>query len=522
MMQVKNYFVIDYTDHSLTLPIIEQDKKQFHDLITYHPLNTPTSMRLLHYHYTNQDFKTTLNRAHEREELSNEACSKVAQIPDYNISPDVCAASLCPCDHDGRVGGKCPAMGMVNEPPKPYQPLTIYDYQPWQYFNDRTLFNDRHIHPDTSLRMQRDAKKELQMMLSKVVTAANDMSGKRLKFKQVINGWVRHNPFRGSEYIVDCLFMDSFKRVISKRVSLVRPLAANYITLKENHDPHTTVHFIVPLANVNARFTEFMFMYEDIAIKTSQNVHLILVVYGSRDIVFVKDFLGPFQQKHSSTMVTVLEGTGDFSRGKALDLGMSQLHPEDLAFMCDVDMSVDHGFIDRCRKNAVRGERVYYPEFFKLYNLDYVYRGKGVKYPSSVSMKRQHGHWAYYSFGMLCIYKSDYTLVGGMNTNIRGWGEEDVAFFQKVVRKKLDVFRAPDTGLSHRWHEKTCPRTLSPTQYTHCLTSRGENLADRIELANYIYELDVQLKYKGQSEAHKAQLSQPTNETFSDSVLDGS
>ncbi len=341
-------------------------------------------------------------------------------------------------------------------------------------------------------------------MLGKAVQSASERFGHHLKFKRLLNGWVRHNPFRGSEYIVDCLFTDGYLRTIPKRVSLVRPLAANYITLKDSADTKNTVNFLVPLSNVNERFTEFMSMYETIALKSEEAVRLILSVYGSKDVSFVEGVLDEYRVKYPTAAFTVVPGQGDFSRGKALHLAMTQLHSDELAFLCDVDMSVSEQFINRCRRNTLQGKRVYYPEFFKLYNLDYVYRSG--KYPNRVTMKRKHGHWAYYSFGMLCIYKSDYTSVGGMNTNIVGWGEEDVKFFEKVVRKKLEVLRSPDTGLSHRWHEKSCPNSLSKTQFIHCLSSRGENLADRIELASYIYEKGVQLQYKEQGMPHNVQL----------------
>ena len=256
-------------------------------------------------------------------------------------------------------------------------------------------------------------------------------------------------------------------------------------------------------------------MYEEIALRTQESVRLVLSVYGAKDVQSVRSLLAEYRDKYPKAELTVVEGKGEFSRGKALHLGMTQLKADQLAFVCDVDMSVSRGFLERCRKNTMQGKRVYYPEFFKLYNLDYVYRSGD--YPNKVSLKRKHGHWSYYSFGMLCIYKSDYTRVGGMNTNIVGWGEEDVKFFEKVVRKKLDVLRAPDTGLSHRWHEKTCPKTLTPVQHTHCLSSRGENLADRIELANYIYEHQVELKYSQHGHAHSIQLSF-MNETSDDDL----
>ena len=103
------------------------------------------------------------------------------------------------------------------------------------------------------------------------------------------------------------------------------------------------------------------------------------------------------------------------------------------------------------------------------------------------------------------MYKSDYTLVGGMDTAVQGWGDEDVQFFQKVIRRRLDVLRAPDPALSHRWHEKQCPKSLTSSQYKHCLSSQRENLADRKELAAYIYKMGVALK--GSLAAGNADLS---------------
>ena len=330
-----------------------------------------------------------------------------------------------------------------------------------------------------------------QMISDKAVQSASESLGVPLKFKRLVNGWVRHNPYRGNEYIVDCLFTDPSMETVSKRVSLVRPLASNYITLKDNSDTRTTVNFLVPLSNVNKRFTEFMSMYETIALKSEEAVRLVLSVYGSKDVSFVEGVLDKYRVKYPNAAFTVVQGEGTFSRGKALHLAMTQLASDELAFFCDVDMSVSEQFINRCRRNAVQGKRVYYPECFKLYNFNYVYRNS--KYPTDVEIHRKHGHWGYYAFGMLCIYKSDYTAVGGLDTNIVGWGGEDVKLFETVV-KKYDVLRAPDTGLSHRWHEKTCSKSLSKTQYSHCLSSRGETLADRLELAMYIYEKNIELK----------------------------
>ena len=468
-------------------------------------------MFTIHYHYKRSEFKLSLERAHSAQGRLKGVCKSVASLNKLEFSASECEVSVCPCENDLEAQSHCPSAGVITEVPVGYQPTAITDFQTWHYFDDRAIYLDRNTQPSYWFHAKKNTRRELQEMLSRAVQAASEKYGRKLKFKKIVNGWVRHNPSKGSEYIVDCLFIDGFRRVVSRRVNFVRPLASNYVTQKDNGDPQATVAFVVPVAKVNDRFREFMEMYEQVGLQSKERVKLVLAVYGMEDVSFVNKVLEPLRDKYPDASITVVEGKGDFSRGKALHLGITRLYPEELAFICDVDMTVSQPFLDRCRKNAVRGKRVYYPEFFKLYNLDYVYRSK--RRPSKISMKRSHGHWAYYSYGMLCIYRSDYDSVGGMNTNIKGWGEEDVEFFEKVLRKRLKVLRAPDTALSHRWHEKYCPKTLSSKQLKHCYSSRGENLADRIELANYIYEKGVQLKYSTALPSYSPQLVVYGNET---------
>ena len=77
--------------------------------------------------------------------------------------------------------------------------------------------------------------------------------------------------------------------------------------------------------------------------------------------------------------------------------------------------------------------------------------------------------------------------------SMRGWGEEDVDLLSKVLKSGLEVFRAPDPGLIHNWHSKMCngDKVTNSKAYEHCLQSKGENLADRIELAQYVFASEM-------------------------------
>ena len=487
--QAKAYFYQDFSPKA-SLSKNDLSLPPFTQLLTYYPVSKLHGHTPFYFHYKQRDFKVSLDSTRYLQQQVNSLCTELEEN-------DKCHMHVCPCQETATLGShtsKCPTPDTVSTLSNSYMPVSKYDIPSWMYFDSSAVYNDETTTPGYWLTFRKDYKKEIQTVMNQILLEARAHTGRRLlKFRKVINGYIRHNPSRGMEYIVDAEYSD-WRYTIRMRTSIVRPLAKNYITIEDNNDRKTEINFIVPVSNVHERFKEFMNMYEGCCLKQDTGLHLILVVYGENDIDFVKEVIRPFLVKYKKAKISVVEGSGVFSRGRALHLGMSSLTPEELAFHCDVDMTIQTPFLQRCRKNTIRGKRVYYPEFFKLYNLDYLYINR--PRPKTIPLKRKHGHWASYSFGMLCIYKSDYDEVGGMDTSIIGWGEEDVKFFKMVLKKKnLEVFRVPDTGLTHRWHEKQCPKSLSKEQKKHCISSRGENLADRIELATYIYLNDYQIEY---------------------------
>ncbi len=505
---MRSAFLEDYSGHSLTPDYIKREV--FESVLTYHPVPNVAAMRLLHHHYQLLRFTTARNNLfHSHQQLSKE-CTPRDASPDVLPSTECAPPPICHCSDVFAPNKNCPKSGVVLSPATPYQPTTIYDYQPWVYFDALNIYAGNNIYPSHRLRAKKDIRHELKQILAIAMQKASELYGRQLKFKKLVNGWYRHNPLVGNEYIVDAIFLDGNVKTITKRVNFVRPLATNHITRKDSADSATRINMVVALSWVSQRFKEFMSMYEKVVLKRQENVHLILSVYGRQDLEQVTGVVSGYRSRYPKASLTILEGQGAFSRGKALHNGIVHIPAKEIVFICDVDMKIEPAFFGRCQKNTIQSKRVYYPEFFKLYNMDYVYYKE--KRPKEIFLKRSNGHWAYYSFGMLCMYKSDYTLVGGMDTAVQGWGDEDVQFFQKVIRRRLEVLRAPDPSLSHRWHEKYCPRSLKASQYKHCLSSQRENLADRKELAGYIYKVGVNLK--GTLEASLADLSSNTNNTI--------
>ena len=103
------------------------------------------------------------------------------------------------------------------------------------------------------------------------------------------------------------------------------------------------------------------------------------------------------------------------------------------------------------------------------------------------TISKSTGHWVFYGFGMVCLYKSDYDAVGGYDLSIRGWGGEDVALFDSHVRHaSISVARACEPGLVHRYHERYCDPALAEDKLRMCRGAAAESLGSRAQLANMV------------------------------------
>ena len=359
----------------------------------------------------------------------------------------------------------------------------------WALYQDGSLFNDRTYEPRLSLRHDRmEDTREIELLTPWIEKAASKDHGSWLKMTRIEYHYVLRHGLKGNEYIIDALFEPlNSKTVIKRRVRFLRPLAKEIIVKPSKSIDNETVHFVIPLGNVSERFQHFLDFYIKEFLTTHENVHLVLAVYGEKDVTFTRELVEKIRSQYLDSKVTVVPGTGAFSRARAFEVGMTALNKNDLAFLCDVDLNVERAFLQRCRRSAVQGKMVYFPEMFKLYNMKYVYRNR--KPPKTFPLNRKHGFWEYYSYGMACMYKSDYST---MDQSLVGWGGEDVDFIVKTLKKKLEVFRAPDTSLVHRWHDNPC-KTRNADSHWHCVFSMMRTYADRNDLTAYMLELEKKL-----------------------------
>ena len=495
-LQAQSYFISDPAGYSRSPERLWYGNK-FQNLLTLYPVTEQQHMLSLHHFVQTRTVQRLQHQLALSQNQTNQICKQVSQEfaapltePDARYcriksSNDDCDSSSTSLDSDA----------ISEELPPNFKAMNRFEVISWSYMTPGGVYQSTTTVPVYGV--GGELREEINFIIGKVISTVNLQEATEWMLWRLIGCHLRYSGTRGREYLLDMILEEKRRRVRKRRRwHVLRPHGPGLVLHEEENVVEalgTRVNVIVPLSNVGERFQQFLEMYEQQVLRKKQNVALILVVFGS-ELESVNQTVTVYQTRHPDADFTVVSGEGPFTRSVGLDTGMAQIDDSELAFICDVDMTFDASFLDRCRLNAVQGSRVYYPEFFKYYDMDYVYRFR--RRPAELSIKRENGHWASYSYGMVCMYKSDYLASGGFDTGITGWGGEDVDLFERILKTRVDILKAPDPYLRHRYHEKMCSLSLNPNQFTTCISSRNEGLADRMQLAEYVYYLEGQCGIK--------------------------
>ena len=244
------------------------------------------------------------------------------------------------------------------------------------------------------------------------------------------------------------------------------------------------VNFIVPLSGKVVQFQKFIDNFENSFLKNGEDVSLFVILFWtiqkkteSENIISIVSNL---QQHFPSYLIQLVQKKGDFSRGIALNIGASYFKANDLLFFVDVDCYVDRSITGRIVRNTIQGSQAYFPIMFSLYDPQFVWQ-------RTFNFSDQTGYWRFHSYGQASLYKSDFTRIGGYDTSIRGWGKEDIDFFQRVLDKHITAFRAPDPGLIHIYHGIHCGLELPHEQYRMCLGTKWSTFGSEGMLSEIAY-----------------------------------
>lgn len=463
---------------SLSPDNLWQSDSPFSNIFTVFPVANEDHMNTLHYFYTSLEMKRFKVKEDYLRQTILRSCETLA---DYAFEHQVVKRDCEAIAKDSDSSTIIPFPLALKEKKKKkrlkYRPLR------WKFFDDRFIYSEDTTIPSISY----NEDKQMALRINDIVQSAETIVQERyhsphLKLQHMTSGYIKLDILRGNEYIVDGLFNDSVQSV-NERIHLFQPLATGMVLQPSKNTLSEKVHILVPISNVKEKYQHFLDLYIKSFVESEHSTHLVLVVYKKNDYDTISKKINDIKQQYPTADISMVRGRGRFSRSKALHQGIATLKHSDLVFFCDVDMVIDPNFLDRCRLNTVRGETVYFPVIIKLYNPKFVNMEENY-----VSITRRKGHWANYGYGMVCIYKSDYIHVGGLNIRLRGWGGEDEDLYHRVLRKGLTVFRAPDTGLVHNWHPRVCsPKTVRRSMQSSCISSKLEALGSRRELARFIF-----------------------------------
>ena len=286
----------------------------------------------------------------------------------------------------------------------------------------------------------------LGQTMSIINKEARKVLHRTLEFKRLNHGYRRYHPKYGVQYMLDLLM--KYHRHIGRNrrrmtvhvrhhAYLQQPFGNTIYSIDPNESNHKEiVNFILPLSGRFSTFVNFMKTFENICLKKNIESTLTIVYFNSgTPSTEHANLISELKKKYPLYNFRWLEMEGVFSRGLGLTMGAAQLEKNSLLFFCDVDLEFDEGFITRCRMNSKLGKQVYYPMVFSQFSPDVAYRNEQ-KSNSSFSYFEHEGFWRKFGFGITCQYRSDFDLIGGLDTTIQGWGMEDVDLYDRLLLKK--------------------------------------------------------------------------------------
>ncbi|KAF7414464.1 hypothetical protein HZH68_002953 [Vespula germanica] len=256
------------------------------------------------------------------------------------------------------------------------------------------------------------------------------------------------------------------------------------------------IHFILPLSGRYEVFQRFLQNYEEVCLTTDEKTELLVVLYQHKvedTLNKTIDLIEQLKYKYRSASINVILGSGEFARANALHEGVTKMKDENLLLFIDVDIVFTSSALHRIRLNTLMSKQIYFPIVFSEYDPKIVYESS--KKHDKYDITEIAGYWRQFGFGIVSLYKKDYDVVGGFDLSIRGWGKEDVVFFEKVVKSKIKIFRAADKNLIHVFHDVECGKELSDTQLSMCMGTKADTYAGLETLAKIIYENPEYLKF---------------------------
>lgn len=245
------------------------------------------------------------------------------------------------------------------------------------------------------------------------------------------------------------------------------------------------INVLVPYSNRPHRIAAFLNMFNMYFDTVKTDLVRIIVSTTKEEEAAVNDIINEHADL-TEARVLVVTSNGDefgkFSRAVALREAAKEVSSSEIIFISDTDLTIGGNFLQNCRVNVVRGSQVWFPVMFSLY-------------PYGRGLSSKDGMWRRSSYGMACMYQSDFDAVHGFGPNeesaFTGWGSEDVFLYNRFRDDdKYAVFRTLEPGLQHQWHGKDCEHN---EHYENCMRTVYMTIGSQDAIAKLMVDAHVDI-----------------------------
>ena len=119
----------------------------------------------------------------------------------------------------------------------------------------------------------------------------------------------------------------------------------------------TPITFVIPLTGRSSALHRFLKNFENLAKNQKEAINLVIVDFpdgAKEDTKQLKSDLYALEHSLPDSRIELIQESGEFSRGKGLQVGGVSQGKDELLFFCDIDMVFDSSTLRRIRYETVQ------------------------------------------------------------------------------------------------------------------------------------------------------------------------
>lgn len=453
-------------------------------LFTLHPVKNPIAMRYIH-------LRVEMIKLSELRQKRMELMEQIEEIKGKNKKSADQQPQIINSEYSASSNHNALFSGLIPKVPNSPENVPI-----WEFISSDTkllyCINKPNCPKHT---LGAELRRQISDILIKIFDEFNLnalQKGRTLHFQRVQYGYMRIQPTFGVDFVLDIALryhrlrgpLHSRAPITVRRHAYVQQrfgqLQSRSLLIKRKRkiEEYQIINILIALKGRAEVFDRFANNLIKIANGRGENsdIRLVLILYSSHnnEDILINSTINRLSTEIPVRLLKMPERT-DFNRGAALSAGIALLPPNSLLLLADVDILIGEGALERIRLNTVLGKQVYFPIVFSEYS------PTTWKLNTEDFYSQQRGYFRHFGYGIVSLYKKDFDLIGGFNQTIKGWGLEDVDFFEKVIKSgNIMSFRSVDNDLIHIFHSIDCNKNnkyQNKAQKEACEGTRAQGIA---------------------------------------------